>query len=1023
MENDTGSSAQLTGNQGEADSSSQGTDIDLDSYNTRGAWMGSDVNQADIDWLYCSRKIPEEVWCRIPGQERQPEPRPGEYVVFAAHFERGLGLPASDFFRRFLDFYELQPHHLPGNVIFYLSSFAAFMEGYAGITPSVNNFSFFYYLRKNSLQGKQLPYPKPFVRDDRESQRVAQYVDKSQEETNLSVEDIIRAFLSRRVLPLQRRGHKIFQMSGPKDPTRITTHTLSATDLVLKAKQICQNPLSPSGKYGMIPYSRINPPPSENFRRIDREVPPSYAPNQCFHDDCDADPYVKKQHKMGPTYVKRPGCFPVAPPSADATPQVVEHAAPLQAEVGQEFLDNLASRGRKNKTPAPKAGSSAAPSWGRKNKAPAAEAGSSEASPAKRSKDGSRKLYRNKMPVASGPSLSLTRSAPGMPPKAPTDATRTSPPPRSSPVPSSTGKSPASPLGGNTSAGCAAPEPSHHRAEEDFFSPPEIEDTDTSNIGAGKETAERAEFPVPPAPKKKKKKKKTTASPTKSVPETSAPAKPSPARKAPDAPAPTKDAPPAPPAAPTGKVAAAEPSRPEGSTLTAQQLAAVVTAATAPPSGSQSLVLHAGHAAVAASEKASAQLGRITELNRGEVNLGPLLADAEKWNLADLSPATRGLGKDKLPAVDPSGPRSTVQHLSRLRRAVKEFDTAWHDASGNVVLFEELLWEHWYLSEAHRKCQAALPETSSEDLSAQLSALKAEQERLVLEHRKALDAQEKTSVELKNALMQAELRHAQELKDAQAAAEAKLDESLKDFTDASAQLRKELEEESRLLKEARDRNAVLTSDQAEYDRLVIQVDALALNSQPHAHKKVTERRAEQALSNPDAPWDAYDHLVALAARISHMRAVDRHLVDLPDVAMQIFRVLWPGETVPANLTLLSDRLKDAGKRFSDWKRSSARAGADAALRVACSWYEELDLDALHSLRGQAPTNTDPALTAKCRDRAYRIAQSAPTNTFIPPPADLPDEESDEEEEDAGEDEEEAPEDDAVPDQAPEAPAA
>jgi hypothetical protein len=77
--------------------------------------------------------------------------------------------------------------------------------------------------------------------------------------------------------------------------------------------------------------------------------------------------------------------------------------------------------------------------------------------------------------------------------------------------------------------------------------------------------------------------------------------------------------------------------------------------------------------------------------------------------------------------------------------------------------------------------------------------------------------------------VQAELRHAQELKDAQVAAETKLDELLKEFADASAQLRKELEEESRLLKEARDRNTVLVSDQAEYDRLVIQADTLALS--------------------------------------------------------------------------------------------------------------------------------------------------------------------------------------------------
>jgi hypothetical protein len=196
------------------------------------------------------------------------------------------------------------------------------------------------------------------------------------------------------------------------------------------------------------------------------------------------------------------------------------------------------------------------------------------------------------------------------------------------------------------------------------------------------------------------------------------------------------------------------------------------------------------------------------------------------------------------------------------------------------------------------------------------------------------------------------------------------------------------------------------------------------DSQGFAHKKVAERRAAQAFSNPDAPWDAYDHLVALSARISHMRAVDRHLVDLPERAMQIFKVLWPGEAIPANLTLLSDRLEGACRRFREWKCSAARAGADAALRVACSWYEELDLDALHSLRGDAPTDTDPTLTANRQDRAYRVAQFASTSTFIPPPADIRDEVTDDEVEGSGEDEEEDAEEGAAPpEQAPEAPEA
>ena len=168
------------------------------------------------------------------------------------------------------------------------------------------------------------------------------------------------------------------------------------------------------------------------------------------------------------------------------------------------------------------------------------------------------------------------------------------------------------------------------------------------------------------------------------------------------------------------------------------------------------------------------------------------------------------------------------------------------------------------------------------------------------------------------------------------------------------------------------------------------------------------------MTNPDAPWDAYDHLVALAARISHMRAVDRHLVELPERAIEIFKVLWPGEAVPANATLISDRLKDACRRIREWKCSAARAGADAALRIACSWYEDLDLDALHSLRGDAPTDTNPILTAKRQDRAYRIAEFVHTRTFIPPPPGVRDEISDDEEDAEDEEDEETAEGSAPP---------
>ena len=80
--------------------------------------------------------------------------------------------------------------------------------------------------------------------------------------------------------------------------------------------------------------------------------------------------------------------FSVGLRPAGTNPEVVEHAVPVSAEVSQEFLDSLASRGRKNKTPA-------------------SEAGPSEDPPTKRSKkDDSGKPYsrkrRYKMPVATG---------------------------------------------------------------------------------------------------------------------------------------------------------------------------------------------------------------------------------------------------------------------------------------------------------------------------------------------------------------------------------------------------------------------------------------------------------------------------------------------------------------------------------------------------------------------------------------------------------------------------------------------
>nr|XP_051229265.1 uncharacterized protein LOC127347079 [Lolium perenne] len=485
---------------------------------------------------------------------------------------------------------------------------------------------------------------------------------------------------------------------------------------------------------------------------------------------------------------------------------------------------------------------------GKKNKTPASDAGSSQPPPAKRfwtepvvGKVVAMRRHKGKqMPTATGPALKL-----GSRPEGSAGSARTStPPPHSSPAPSGAGNTSASPLGGTTSSGRAAPTPPDLRAEEDLASPPETQDTRASNMGAGKEPAGRAEPSVPPVLEKKKKKKTSSrAAPETSVPATSTPTPP-PETSAPE----VTGATPTPP--PTQGPPATAPKPPPASLKITDFLKPGASRGKAADgsasSGSQPLVLHVGPAAVVVQDKPSGLLGRIVELKRGGQDLGPLLPYAQRWNDADISAATRGLGKDRLPAPDPAGPRSTEEHFTRLKRAVKEFDSVWYDATANVVV--------------------TFPEASLEALKAQVAALQAEKEQLIRDHQKALEAQKEISRELKDQAIQAGIRHVEELKAAESAAEARLNEALEDAGNANVVLQAELEEGAKALKAAEGKAAKahkaaaaeatkaqkaaegevarLKAEQKKYDLLVTRTDALALrlfpDSQAHAINKVAE---------------------------------------------------------------------------------------------------------------------------------------------------------------------------------------
>src|SRR3954462_8771975 len=101
-----------------------------------------------IDFLRQTRRIPIASPATRPAPpppEVSPPPAEGERVVFRSHLTRGLGLPASGFFRSFLEFHGLQPHHLTPNTVVLLAAFASLCEGFLGVFPTIEPWGEFFH--------------------------------------------------------------------------------------------------------------------------------------------------------------------------------------------------------------------------------------------------------------------------------------------------------------------------------------------------------------------------------------------------------------------------------------------------------------------------------------------------------------------------------------------------------------------------------------------------------------------------------------------------------------------------------------------------------------------------------------------------------------------------------------------------------------------------------------------------------------------------------------------------------------
>ncbi|KAK1618844.1 hypothetical protein QYE76_024361 [Lolium multiflorum] len=558
----------------------------------------------------------------------------------------------------------------PANAIFYLSCYATFMEAYIGIRPTRETFARFFSLRINSVQGKEIPKPKPPVEcgscivgsrqgspffkftglescrawqgtffyvknngranlidlppfkvgppsranwsynpktDHIETNRVVRFMASLKKGTNICSDDIIRTFISRRVLPLKRRAKDRFPL------------------IEAERRGIC----------------------------VKRAL-----------DSVDPDPYIFwKDLKMGKTPAARLGRSPPKPTGSSddlSMLEVHERVPPLRAEAGSEFVDKLMAQGQKNKQPA-------------------SDAGSSQAPPSKR--------FRTE-PLG-GKEVGVRRTGAR-------DASASGPSVPATPPPS---------LLGHNKFGGVRPYIARITAREGSFLPSvEIHTAgqqhrrpgDKKSVGGVSSSLlpslKEEQLSVPKLPRRSTQLRVTRLALPFSINHSNA-------------------------------TAYAPRTKPSGA------------APTAPPP-------------------------KISKLIKGK---------------ATASSA-------------PSGPAASALHAASPRREGEELDSAWYDATNNLMLtadarkalFEELLWEHRELAEAHDKCQV-IPEASIDALKEQLAA----------------------------------------------AQPAKMNEALEDAGNANSVLLAELEELAKAQKAAEEKAARLEEEQKECNRLVLQTDTLA----------------------------------------------------------------------------------------------------------------------------------------------------------------------------------------------------
>jgi hypothetical protein len=101
-------------------------------------WKKSKAKTEDLLALLNSvflREKEVDMWCATAGDPYPMEKNPDEIPMFTRFMERGLALPASNFFKGLLEYYGIEYLNLNPNGIFHTFVFVHFCEAFLGIKP------------------------------------------------------------------------------------------------------------------------------------------------------------------------------------------------------------------------------------------------------------------------------------------------------------------------------------------------------------------------------------------------------------------------------------------------------------------------------------------------------------------------------------------------------------------------------------------------------------------------------------------------------------------------------------------------------------------------------------------------------------------------------------------------------------------------------------------------------------------------------------------------------------------------